>query len=111
MAFRDRQEYETWRAQHASSDKPGPAAESSMDAALSHAADARPSFDDRVKPGLVDIELGLSPLYVGELARLLVKKAAKSASNLVALGATLADQIPDEEGRRAFRAAVRARAK
>ena len=47
---------------------------------------------------------------IGPLARVLVKKAAKSAPNLVALAAVLADQIPDEEGRRAFRAAVRARA-
>jgi len=40
----------------------------------------------------------------------LVKKAARSAPNLVALGAAVADQIPDEEERRAFRNAVRARA-
>jgi serine/threonine protein kinase len=49
--------------------------------------------------------------HIGPLARVLVKKAAKSAANLVALGAALADHIPDEEGRRAFRTAVRARAK
>ena len=47
---------------------------------------------------------------IGPLARVLVKKAAKSAPNLVTLAAVLADNIPDEEGRRAFRAAVRARA-
>ncbi len=48
--------------------------------------------------------------HIGPLARVLVKKAAKSAANLVALGAALVDNIPDEEGRRAFRTAVRARA-
>lgn len=93
MAFRDRQEYEAWKAGRGSSDTPWPAAESSMDAALSHATDARPGLEDRGKPEPGDIELGLSPLYVGELARLLVRKAAKSASNLVALGATLADHL------------------
>lgn len=48
--------------------------------------------------------------HIGPLARVLVKKAAKFAPNLVALGAALADNIADEEERRAFRAAVRARA-
>jgi eukaryotic-like serine/threonine-protein kinase len=56
----------------------------------------------------VEVELARQ---IGPLARVLVKKAAKSAANLVALGAALADNIPDDEGRRAFRAAVRARAK
>jgi len=55
----------------------------------------------------VEVELAKR---IGPVARVLVKKAAKSAPNLVALGAALADNIPDEEGRRAFRAAVRARA-
>jgi serine/threonine-protein kinase len=56
----------------------------------------------------VEVELAR---HIGPLARVLVKRAAKSVTNLVALGAALADNIPDEEGRRAFRAAVRARAK
>jgi serine/threonine-protein kinase len=56
----------------------------------------------------VEVELAR---HIGPLARVLVKKAARSAASLVALGAALADNIPDEEGRRAFRAAVRARAK
>jgi serine/threonine protein kinase len=56
----------------------------------------------------VEVELAR---HIGPLARVLVKRAAKSVANLVALGAALADNIPDEEGRRAFRAAVRARAK
>ncbi len=56
----------------------------------------------------VEVELARQ---IGPVARVLVKKAAKSAANLVALGAALADNILDEEGRRAFRAAVRARAK
>jgi serine/threonine protein kinase len=56
----------------------------------------------------VEVELAR---HIGPLARLLVKKAAKSTANLVALGAALANQIPDEEGRRAFRSAIRARAK
>jgi serine/threonine protein kinase len=56
----------------------------------------------------VEVELAR---HIGPLARVLVKRAAKSAANLVALGNALADNIPDEEGRRAFRALVRARAK
>ncbi len=56
----------------------------------------------------VEVELAKQ---IGPVARVLVKKAARTAANLVALGAALADNIPDEEGRRAFRAAVRARAK
>ncbi|MGH9441380.1 MAG: serine/threonine protein kinase [Thermoanaerobaculia bacterium] len=56
----------------------------------------------------VEIELAR---HIGPLARVLVKKAAKTAVSLVALGAVLAEQIPDEKGRRDFRAAVRARAK
>ena len=55
----------------------------------------------------VEVELAR---HIGPLARLLVKRAAKSAANLVALGAGLEKNIPDEEGRRAFRAVVRARA-
>ncbi|HTY40524.1 MAG TPA: serine/threonine-protein kinase [Thermoanaerobaculia bacterium] len=55
----------------------------------------------------VEVELARR---IGPLAKVLVKRAAKSASNLVALGAALADNIPDEEERREFRAAVRARA-
>jgi serine/threonine protein kinase len=56
----------------------------------------------------VEIELAKR---IGPLARVLVKKAAKSASSLAALGTTLAENIPDEEGRRAFRSALRTRAK
>jgi serine/threonine-protein kinase PpkA len=48
---------------------------------------------------------------IGPFARVLVKKAAKTAANLHALTAALVENIPDEEGRRAFRSAVRARAK
>jgi serine/threonine-protein kinase len=55
----------------------------------------------------VEVELAR---HIGPLARVLVKRAAKSAPNLVALGATLEANVPDEEGRRAFRAVVRARA-
>jgi len=55
----------------------------------------------------VEVELARR---IGPLAKVLVKRAAKSAPNLVALGAALADNIPDEEERREFRAAVRARA-
>jgi serine/threonine-protein kinase len=55
----------------------------------------------------VEVELAR---HIGPLARVLVKKAAKNAPNLVALAGTLAENIPDEEGRRSFRALVRARA-
>jgi len=55
----------------------------------------------------VEVELAR---HIGPLARVLVKRAAKSAPNLVALGAVLEKNVPDEEGRRAFRALVRARA-
>ena len=56
----------------------------------------------------VEVELARQ---IGPLARVLVKKAAKTAPNLVALAAALAENIPDEENRRNFRAAVRARAR
>ncbi len=49
--------------------------------------------------------------HIGPLARVLVKKAAKTAPNLVALGSALSENIPDEKGRTAFRNAIRARAK
>ena len=55
----------------------------------------------------VEVELARQ---IGPLAKVLVKRAAKTAPNLVALGAALVENIPEEEGRRAFRAAVRARA-
>ncbi len=55
----------------------------------------------------VEVELARQ---IGPLAKVLVKKAAKSAPNLVALGAALEGDIPDEGERRAFRAAIRARA-
>jgi serine/threonine protein kinase len=48
---------------------------------------------------------------IGPLARVLVKKAAKTATNLTALAAALVDNIPDEEERRAFRSVIRNRAK
>ena len=48
---------------------------------------------------------------IGPFARVLVKKAAKTGANLQALAAALAENIPDEEGRRAFRSAIRARTK
>jgi serine/threonine protein kinase len=49
--------------------------------------------------------------HIGPVARVLVKKAAKSAPNLVALGAALAEHITGDEAKREFRSAVRARAK
>src|SRR5262249_50758452 len=52
----------------------------------------------------VEVELAKR---IGPLARVLVKKAAKTATNLNALAAALVDNIPDEEERRAFRSAVR----
>ena len=55
----------------------------------------------------VEVELAKR---IGPLARVLIKKAARTAPNLVALGAAVADQIPDEDERRSFRNAVRARA-
>ena len=55
----------------------------------------------------VEVELAKR---IGPLARVLIKKAARTAPNLVALGAAVADQIADEEERRSFRNAVRARA-
>jgi eukaryotic-like serine/threonine-protein kinase len=55
----------------------------------------------------VEVELAKR---IGPLARVLIKKAARTAPNLVALGAAVADQIADEEDRRSFRNAVRARA-
>jgi serine/threonine-protein kinase len=45
--------------------------------------------------------------HVGPLARILVKKAAKSAGSLARLAAALEEEIPSEEARRAFRTAVR----
>ncbi len=48
---------------------------------------------------------------IGPLARVLVKKAAKTAESLVALGAALEHNISDEAARQTFRAAVRARAR
>jgi len=56
----------------------------------------------------VEVELAK---HIGPLSRVLVKKAAKNAANLVALGAALVENIPDEEGRRKFRDVIRARAK
>ncbi len=85
---------------HASA--PGPAAASSA----APAATPLPAFREE-DLHFVEVELARQ---IGPLAKVLVKRAAKTAPNLVALGAALADQIPEEEGRRAFRAAVRARA-
>jgi Ni,Fe-hydrogenase I large subunit len=45
--------------------------------------------------------------HVGPLARLLVKKAAKRAGSLHQLIAALEEEIPTEDARHAFRAAVR----
>ncbi|MCP6756303.1 hypothetical protein NL533_32250, partial [Klebsiella pneumoniae] len=45
--------------------------------------------------------------HVGPLARVLVKKAAKSAGSLARLVAALEAEIPSEDARRAFRTAVR----
>jgi hypothetical protein len=56
----------------------------------------------------VEVELAK---HIGPLSRLLVKKAAKKAQNLVGLAAALADNIPNEAGRLAFRQVVRERAK
>jgi eukaryotic-like serine/threonine-protein kinase len=68
---------------------------------------AAPTFRDE-DLHFVEVELAK---HIGPLARVLVKRAAKSATSLVMLGAALADNIPEEEGRRAFRAVVRARAR
>jgi serine/threonine-protein kinase len=56
----------------------------------------------------VEVELAK---HIGPLSRVLVKKAAKNAQNLVGLAAAVAENIPDEKGRVAFRAVVRERAK
>jgi serine/threonine protein kinase len=48
---------------------------------------------------------------IGPVARVLVKKAAKTATNLNSLAAALVDNIPDEEGRRSFRSSVRSHTK
>ena len=48
---------------------------------------------------------------IGPLARVLVKKAAKTAANLNALATALVENIPDEEDRRSFRSAIRAHVK
>ncbi len=45
--------------------------------------------------------------HVGPLARILVKKAAKSAGSLAQLVAALEGEIPSDDARRAFRTAVR----
>lgn len=44
---------------------------------------------------------------VGPLAKILVKKASRSATTLSSLVSKLEEQIPGHEGRRAFREAVR----
>jgi serine/threonine-protein kinase len=53
---------------------------------------------------LLEVELAK---HVGPLARVLVKKAAKNAGTLSHLVTKLELEIPSEEGRRAFRAAVK----
>ena len=45
--------------------------------------------------------------HVGPLARVLVKRASKSAGSLSALAAALEAEIPSDDARRAFRAAVK----
>ena len=94
---------------------PGPAPASGASAARTPAAPTGTPAAPPSSPGLfreedlhfVEVELARR---IGPLARVLVKKAAKTAPNLVALATDLAENIPDEEGRRSFRAAVRARA-
>ena len=48
---------------------------------------------------------------IGPVARVLVKKAAKTATNLNSLAAVLVDNIPDEEAGRSFRSSVRSHTK
>jgi len=83
---------------------PAPAAPTPVPA---HAPTPAPAFREE-DLHFVEVELARQ---IGPVARVLVKRAAKSAANLVALGAALADNIADEDGRRAFKAAVRERAK
>ena len=86
---------------------PAPArAEAASPAATPSASAPTPAFREE-DLHFVEVELAR---HIGPLARVLVKRAAKSAPNLVALGAALEKNVPDEEGRRAFRAVVRARA-
>jgi serine/threonine-protein kinase len=58
------------------------------------------------EPDLRVLEVELAR-HVGPLARLLVKKAAKSAGSLAQLVAALEAEIPSDAGRHAFRSAVR----
>jgi serine/threonine-protein kinase len=83
-----------------------PRAEAKPPTATPSASAPAPAFREE-DLHFVEVELAR---HIGPLARVLVKRAAKSAPNLVALGAALEKNVPDEEGRRAFRALVRARA-
>ena len=85
---------------------PEPRAEAKPPTATPSASAPAPAFREE-DLHFVEVELAR---HIGPLARVLVKRAAKSAPNLVALGAALEKNVPDEEGRRAFRALVRARA-
>jgi len=58
------------------------------------------------EPDLALLETALAQ-QIGPLARLLLKKALKNAATLSGLASTLEENIPGEEGRRAFREAVR----
>ncbi len=59
---------------------------------------------DEAKLHVLETELARQ---IGPLAKILVKRAAKSAPNGPALLQELAENIPSEEGRKAFREAVR----
>ena len=83
-----------------------PRAEAKPPTATPSASAPAPAFREE-DLHFVEVELAR---HIGPLARVLVKRAAKSAPNLVALGAVLEKNVADEEGRRAFRALVRARA-
>ena len=64
-------------------------------------------------PGFTEVDLTALEAelakQIGPLARLIVKKAAKGASSLSVLVSKLEENIPAEEGRRAFREALRNR--
>jgi serine/threonine protein kinase len=87
---------------------PSPAASAPAPAASAPTPYSSPALFREEDLRFVEAELAKR---IGPLARVLVKKAAKTAANLTALAAALVDNIPDEEERRAFRSAVRNRAK
>jgi hypothetical protein len=61
MAFRSREEYETWKARQANS--PPPTAQSSTGKTVPPAADSLAGLPESGRPEPGDIELRLSPLY------------------------------------------------